>query len=99
MSDLLQPASCSQYLRAQASSIHCKWISCLRDLRQVTHPASRQIYLDDLQDLYKQATALYSRLGEHFDHISRSQLLHIVNRSLDHHISIAKNIETVVSCF
>lgn len=64
------------------------WIENLKDLRQVTHPESKQMYLDALSDLYQEAQLLRAKHGNKIDHISSAQLTHVLGRSLVDHIAI-----------
>jgi hypothetical protein len=67
------------------------WIENLKDLKQVTHPESKQMYLDALSDLYKQAEHLFTQKDKHLDGITSAQLAHILWTPLVSHVALAKH--------
>ena len=93
----LKPSSLSSFLQSEAQGIHKLWIQNLKQLKGVTHPESRSIYLDTLGDLYHRADALISRHSQQLDPLSSSRLQHIIGRPLEAHISIAKNIGNLIA--
>ena len=86
----LKPATASSFVRSQAYNIHQLWTENLKDVMDVTHPLSRQIYLDALHDLYERAAVLMACRDPTLDQISSAQLSHILSRSIEAHISLAR---------
>jgi hypothetical protein len=86
------------YYQTQADALHDQWVNTLRDLRNVSEPSARQLYLEDLSSIYDQARNLAARDAAHIDGIRAVKLQHILQRPLEQHIAIAKhNDGTVMS--
>ena len=75
------------YFKAQAQSLHDRWISTLRDMRVASAPV-QFIFRDDLEEIYAAAEKLYSQSLDKLDPVSRSQLEHILARPIDQHFAI-----------
>lgn len=90
------PAS---WLRSECQCIHKMWIASLKELRHVTHPASKQMLLEELAALYERASGVLSTYQAQLDPISLSLLQNITSRPLDGHIAIAKNTDNLVKAF
>jgi hypothetical protein len=82
------------YLKANVDSVHKLWVENLRDIRQVTDPVARSIYIDDLKDLYHRATLLDQEQGLHPQ--MKGCLAHILDRPLDQHLALIKNLRNVL---
>lgn len=71
----------------------------MKELREVTHPASKQMLLQELAGLYERASGLLNAYEPQLDPISLPLLQHITSRPLDGHIAIAKNTENLMKSY
>ena len=86
------------YYSTQVDSIHNRWVSTLKDLRSVSEPSARAMYLEDLSSIYLQAHNFAASNAAHIDGVRAVKLQHILQRPLEQHIAIAKhNDGTVMS--
>ena len=90
------PAS---WLRSECQCVHNLWISSLKELREVSHPASKQMLLEELAGLYGRANGILNTYEAQLDPISLPLLQHITSRSLDGHIAIAKKTDNLIKVF
>jgi len=84
------------YYQTQADAIHNQWVSTLRDLRQVSEPSARQLYLDDISSIYQQAKSFAASNAAYIDGIRAVKLQHILQRPLEQHLAIAKHNDAAV---
>ena len=75
------------------------WITSLKELQQVTHPASKHMLLEELAGLYGRANGILNIYEVQLDPISLSLLQHITSRPLDGHIAIAKSTDNLIKRF
>ena len=75
------------------------WIKSLKELREVTHPASKQMLLEELAGLYGRANGILNIYEVQLDPISLSLLQHITSRPLGGHIAIAKSTDNLIKLF
>ena len=75
------------------------WISSLKELQQVTHPASKHMLLEELAGLYGRANGILNTYEAQLDAISLPLLQHITSRPLDGHIAIAKSTDNLIKLF
>jgi hypothetical protein len=77
------------YYREAAFSLHNRWILTLKDLKEVVEPSARQLLIDDLIDIYKQAQMLHDLhvLGP----LHQPLVGHIIDRGVDEHAALARN--------
>jgi len=90
------PAS---WLRNECQCVHNMWVSSLKELRHVTHPASKDMLLEELSNLYERAIELLKAYQPQLDPVSLSLLQHITTRPLAGHIALAKSTDNLIKIF
>ena len=80
------------YYNSQAHYLHENFTDSLRDLKSVTHKASRQLYVEALTNNIEQATALLQH-KEVLSPMALNQLKHITDRALEEHLALASNFD------
>jgi len=90
------PAS---WLRNECQCVHNMWVSSLKELRHVTHPASKDMLLEELSSLYERATGLLKTYQPQLEPITLSLLQHITSRPLDGHVALARSNDNVIKVF
>ena len=84
MNDFTYPPS---YYKSLAQGLHDRWISTLGEMKDAAPPV-QYIFRDELVNVYKEAHKLYTDSLDKLDHISRSQLEHLLARSPEQHYAI-----------
>ena len=82
------------YYNSQAHYLHENFTDSLRDLKTVSHKASRQLYVEALTNNIEQATALLQQVpNEVLSPMALNQLKHITDRELEEHLALASNFD------
>lgn len=87
------------YLRNECQGLHRMWFEGLKELKSISHPESRQLQIDYLQELYANAKVIESTVNDQLDDPSKGLLAHITSRSFDGHVAIAKGSENLIKLF
>jgi hypothetical protein len=91
MTDLMKQIYPPTYYSSVVDSLHNNWVSALKDLRSVSEPSARELYLEDLTSIYSQARSFAAQNAGHIDAVRAVKLEHILQRPLEQHIAIAKH--------
>jgi hypothetical protein len=86
-------------LRTECQCVHNMWITSLKELRHVTHPASKDMLIEELSSLYERASGLLNAYQPQLEPISLSLLQHITSRPLDGHVALAMSNDDVIRAF
>ena len=72
----------SSYIRATCSGLHDRWIETIKDLRLISDKSTRDVYIQELRDIYKEAQQL-SVYSQHIHPLQQCQLTRILSRPID----------------
>jgi hypothetical protein len=78
------------FFTSQAATLHSKWIQTQLDLKEVTEPSAKAMFIEELREIYKDSHSLLTQHGDKLPPIPKSQLGHIISRPLDQHIALIK---------
>ena len=78
------------YIQTNIQSIHSEWVATLRDIRQVSDPAARSMYLEHMEDLYDRALTFKDEVG--LNTIEHGAIMHILGRPIKDHLTTIKAV-------
>jgi len=78
------------FFLSQAAALHSKWIQTQLELKEVSEPSARTIFIDDMRSIHADAHTLLAQSGDHLPPIPKSQLEHIISRPINQHIALIK---------
>ena len=96
LTDLMKQTFPTTYYSSVVDSLHNNWVNTLKDLRAVSEPSARELYLEDLTSIYSQARSFAAQNADHIDGIRAVKLEHILQRPLEQHIAIARHNDVSV---
>jgi hypothetical protein len=91
---MLKQASYKQFYQRQVLSTYKNWTNTLSLIKQITDPKARQMFEDDLQDIYNKAQKLMEGVSVHPP--SETYLKLILSRPLEQWIIVVRNAGSVM---
>ncbi len=76
------------YLSASIDGVQSRWVQTLKDIRAVNNRKAKEMYLNELRDIYAEAEDL---IKYQLFPIHKAQLEHILSRPIDQHIALLIN--------
>ena len=72
---------------AEASGLYSEWVDTLPDMKDVTEPVAKTIYLKDLMDMYDRAKSLLAT--DDLNGFSLQEMKTVTNQPLHSHVLMA----------
>jgi hypothetical protein len=91
---MLKEASYKQLYQAEVRSVYNNWTETLKLIKEVTDPKAKQMWVDDLQDIYNKAQKLMEGVSVHPS--SASYLKLILSRPLEQWVTVVKHAGAVI---
>ena len=76
------------YYHNQALSLHHQWVNNLKEIKEITSPESRKLWIDDLRFLHSQVTQLVD--AHKLAVLDQALLLHISDRTIEEHLALVR---------
>lgn len=76
------------FYRNQALTLHRQWVENLKQLKEITKPDAKRIWLDDLRSLHRQVTELVNQ--DVLVTLDQALLDHISDRTIEEHLALVR---------